>query len=217
MGAQADQVREDILNRVLSRTLRPGDRIDEQELRQRLSLSGTPIREALISLETAGVIDRRPRGGAHIAFLDLEQLMKMIEVLAETEGSVAFLAARRINPLQANRLKVTAQACLDFTANSGTAYFDLNLEFHRALIASAGNEYLEQAVYQTGNRLVAYLAERHALPGEAARSAQDHKDICTAVLDADGPRARDLMIRHVSFSTPIALDVMNAMKALDTP
>lgn len=214
MGAQANQVRQDILNRVLGRTLLPGDRIDEQDLRDKHGLSGTPIREALIALETAGVVQRRPRGGARIMSLDLEGLMKMIEVLAETEGSVAFLAARRVNAAQAAALKAAAGACVDFAATrppGAPDYYDLNLGFHRALIAAAGNEYMEQAVQATGNRLIAYLSARHNLPGEPLRSAQDHVAICDAVLDSDGDRARDLMIRHVSFSDRLALDVMNAM------
>ncbi|MDQ2092224.1 GntR family transcriptional regulator [Marimonas arenosa] len=219
MGAQADQVRHDILSRVLSRDLMPGDRIDEADLRDRLHLSGTPVREALISLEATGVIERRPRGGARIMSLDLEGLMKMIEVQAETEGAVAFRAARRITPDQATRLQAATRACLDFAPSprpGNDDYFDLNLAFHRALIDAAGNEFLEQAVFQTANRLVGYLAARHALPGEPGRSAQDHDAICRAVLDHDGDTARILMIAHVSFSDAMALDVINHVHARQT-
>lgn len=212
MGAQADQVREDILGRVQDRKLLPGDRVDEQELRQRLSLSATPVREALISLEASGVIERRPRDGARITSLCLEGLMKMVEVLAETEGSVAYLAARRINPAQAETMQKAAQACMDFAtgkAFENVEYFDLNLDFHRALIAAAGNEYMEQSVYNTGNRMIAYLAARHDLPGEHLSSAQEHLAICEAVLASDGDRARRLMIDHVTFGHAMALDVIN--------
>lgn len=215
MGAQAIQVRDDILGRVLARQLLPGDPIDESDLRRRLDLSGTPVREALIALEAAGVVERRPRSGARITALDLEGLMKMIEVLAEAEGAVAFRAARRINPAQAATLDRATRACARFAAGdaaAGTDYFDLNQAFHRALIEAAGNEYLEQAVYQTANRLIGYLGARHGLPGEAARSARDHAEISAAVRDADGDKARDLMIRHVSFSDTLALDVINALR-----
>jgi len=214
MGAQADQVRDDILGRVTARELLPGDRVDEADLRERLHLSGTPIREALISLEAVGVVERRPRDGARIAALDLEGLMKMIEALAEVEGAIAYRAARRINDLQARDLERAAQACMA-RANQPTPragdYYDLNLAFHQALIRAAGNEYLEQAVYHLANRLVGYLDARHRLPGEAVRSARDHLQICRAVLDADGDTARMLMIGHVSFTDSMALDVVNAM------
>jgi DNA-binding GntR family transcriptional regulator len=213
MGAQADQVRDDILNRVLARELMPGDHVDEADLRDRLALSGTPVREALISLEAVGVVQRRPRSGARVTSLDLENLMKMIEVLAEVEGAVAYRAARRINTAQARALQTASKACLAFQPSKEGAYYDLNLDFHRAMIAAAGNEYLERSVYHTGTRLIGYLAMRHELPGEPQRSAEDHAKICAAVLDHDGAAARDLMIAHVSFSDTIALDVINFVNA----
>lgn len=211
MGAQADQVRDDILQRVQARALLPGDRIDEVDLRERLMISGTPIREALIALEAVGVVERRPRDGARIAALDAEALMKMIEVLAEAEGALAYRAARRIGPIQAEQLSEAARACL---AASGPqpAYYDLNLAFHRCIMAAAGNEHLRAMALGAGNRLIGYLTARHALPGEQIRSARDHEAITAAILDAAGDRARDLMIAHVTFSDTMALDIINALR-----
>lgn len=214
MGHQANQVREDILDRVLTRSLLPGERVDEADLMRRLGLSGTPIREALISLEAVGVVERRPRDGARITTLDLEGLIKSVEVLAETEAAVAYRAARRINKTQAKDLEDRCRDCLDFakTPDRGQGdYYDLNIGFHRALIAAAANEYLEESVYLTSNRLIAYLAARHALPGEPERSAEEHSLIRDAVLDANGDLARDLMLKHIVFSDTLALDVFNAV------
>lgn len=217
MATQADQVRDDILERVLLRQLMPGDRIDEVELKNRLKLSGTPVREALISLEESRVIQRRPRGGARIAALDLEGLVKMIEVLAELEASGAFLAARRINTTQAKRLQSAADACSAFVQSpcpGGPSYFDLNLDFHRAVAEAAGNEYLTQSMFHVGNRLVAYLDARTRLPGQNQRSAEDHQNICRAILDAKGDEARRLMLEHVNFDGKQAIDIMNTLSRM---
>lgn len=215
MGAQADQVRDDILDRIFDRSLLPGEKIDEQELRDRHQLSGTPIREALISLEATGIIERRPRGGACLAALDLEGLMKMIEMLAEAEGAMAYLAARRVNKAQASVLQAAADNCVAYANGQNDLahrYYDLNLKFHAAVIDAAGNEHMKKNVYQTGTRLISYLSARHDRPGEELNSANGHMEICHAILSSDGDAARSLMIRHVSFSDQLALDVMNAMK-----
>lgn len=213
MGAQADQVREDVLARVQARLLMPGDRIDEADLRDRLQVSGTPIREALIALETVGVVERRPRDGARIAALDAKGLIEMIKVLAEAEGALAFRAARRINPAQAAALQQAALACDAAARNPGTVdYYDLNLAFHLSVMEAAGNDYLRQMALQAGHRLIGYLAARHILPGEVERSAHDHGAICAAILDATGDRARELMLAHVSFNDTMALDVINALR-----
>lgn len=217
MGSQADQVRNDILGRVLARQLLPGDLVDEADLRDRLALSATPIREALISLEAAKVVHRAPRGGARIGALDLEGLLKMIESLAEVEGAVAYRAAQRINAEQAEALKAAVRACrlaADAPQPSRPAYYDLNLVFHRAMIDAGGNEHLGEVLSQLGNRLVAYLSVRHDLPGEVQRSAADHARICEAVLAANGERARELMVAHVMFGGTVALDVLNRVKSM---
>jgi DNA-binding GntR family transcriptional regulator len=166
-------------------------------------------------LETSGVVERRPRDGARIAALDLEGVIKLVEVLAETEGTIAFLAARRINPGQAANLKRAAQACTDFAEGRGPQglnYYDLNLDFQTCLFAASGNEHMEQAVRLVANRLVAYLAARHALPNELQRSAKDHEEITQAILNGEAELARSLMVDHIIFSDRLAIDVMNAMR-----
>lgn len=215
MGLQADQVRKDILDRVMERRLLPGDAIDESDLRDRLGLSSTPIREAFIALEATGVVHRPPRGGARIAAFDLEGLVKAVETLAEIEGAVAFRAARRINAAQAKALQAAALACSAAAGDDGFAqsgYYNLNLRFHEAMIAASGNEALGGMLLQLGVRLIAYLSARHDLPGEMQRSAADHARICAAVLDGQADEARALMVAHVLFGDTMALDVLNRVK-----
>lgn len=214
MGVQADQVRNDIISRVKSRLLLPGDRIDEDELRGRLGLSGTPIREAILTLEAVGIVERRPRSGPRIASLDLEGMVKLVEVLAEVEGAVAYRAARRIAPAESESLRQALEACEAWVAGkapAGTQYYDLNLAFHTVLTVAAGNEFLAETMFGVGHRLIAYLNARHQLPGESIRSAREHRAIFEAVTTANGDRARQLMIAHVTMSDTLTLDVMNAV------
>ena len=214
MGSQTTQVYDDVIGRVLARELMPGDRINERDLQDRLELSTTPVREAIIALEATGIAQRKPRSGARITSLDLEGLIKLIEVHAEIEGSIASRAARRINTAQAKHLEQAVQACHGFNASDTprqVQYFDLNLSFHRCLTQAAGNEHLQAALHFTGNRLIGYLAARHALPQEPLRSAADHQNICQAVLDSNADKARDLMINHVVFDSNLALDIMNGL------
>ena len=216
MATQAGQVRDDIIKRVLARDLLPGDRIDEVDLRQRLELSGTPVREALIALEATGVIERRPRDGARIMALDLGGLLKMNEALAEAEGAIAFRPARRINAQQAKIVGERLADCLNY-ANAqdrpSTPYYDLDLAFHQALLQASGNEFMMETAFFLGNRMIGYLSARHELPNVAINSALEHQAIFKAILDSDGDLARSLMIDHVTFSDTVALDVMNALRA----
>jgi DNA-binding FadR family transcriptional regulator len=83
------------------------------------------------------------------------------------------------------------------------------------MIAAGGNETLGAILLQLGNRLVAYLAARHALPGEVGRSAADHARICDAVLGGHAEQARTLMLDHVLFGDTVALDVLNRVRSFE--
>lgn len=211
LGAQADQVRDDIIARIHARGLRPGQRIDEDEIRGRLGLSGTPIREAIIALEALGLVERRPRAGVYVKALDLAGVVQLLEAHAEAEGALAYRAARRANPAQVARLEAALAACERFpaSAENGPDYYDLNLAFHEALFACAGNAYLAQTALRSGTILLGYLHARHCLPGEPERSATEHRRIFQAVVAGNAADARRLMIDHVMMKDEQILDVMN--------
>ena len=215
MSNQTEQIREDILQRLAQRELMPGDLVDESDLKTRFSVSGTPIREALLMLEAEGIVERRRRGGPIITVLEYETLVKLVEVMAEIESTCAALACSRINSDQATTLMEAAQACLEF-ADSGRnpvrAYYQLNLKFHFAMHAAAGNEIMGEQAVGVGRRIFPYLAIRNELPGQQVISANEHLEIAKAILDGNADRARDLVINHDVFSNRIGLAVMHAIR-----
>ncbi len=89
---------ETIEDEIVTRQLPPGTRLDEVELAQRFAVSRTPIREALIQLASAGLVELRPRRGAIVAQISPQRLMEMFDVMAELEALCGRLAARRITP-----------------------------------------------------------------------------------------------------------------------
>ena len=97
MAGQSDTVINAILNDIESGKLNPGDSIGEPELADRLEVSRTPLREAMIQLETAGLITRLPRKGAVVFKPTLEEFLAILEVHAKLEGQAAGLAARRLS------------------------------------------------------------------------------------------------------------------------
>ena len=87
---------------------RPGDRLVESELAERLGVSRTPIREALQRLETQGVLARDGRS-LIVAALDHDQLGELYVVRAELEGLAARLAAQHAAPEEVRVLRELAR------------------------------------------------------------------------------------------------------------
>ena len=82
-----------ILSAIEDGTYRPGDRLVESELAERLGVSRTPVREALQRLETQAMLTRDGRS-LIVASLDHNQLAELYAVRTELEGLAARLAAR---------------------------------------------------------------------------------------------------------------------------
>src|SRR3972149_642027 len=80
---------------IVSRELRPGERIVQSELAEQFGVSRTPIREALHKLASDGLITLSPHKGASVADFSLSELEGIYSIRIAIEGCRAFLAAKR--------------------------------------------------------------------------------------------------------------------------
>jgi DNA-binding GntR family transcriptional regulator len=108
---RADALRDQLEQDIVTGTLRPGERLDEQGLAARFGVSRTPIREALMQLATAGLVTLRQRRGAFVASLSLKEIIERFEVMAALEGACGALAARRITDGERRELLEAHEAC----------------------------------------------------------------------------------------------------------
>jgi DNA-binding GntR family transcriptional regulator len=109
---RADALRDELEQDIVTGTLRPGERLDEQTLAARFGVSRTPIREALMQLASAGLIQLQPRRGAFVASLSLREVIERFEVMAALEGACGALAARRLTDEERARLLEAHEACI---------------------------------------------------------------------------------------------------------
>src|SRR5690554_6707136 len=101
---RSEYLRETIEERIATGEYGPGMRLDESELAEEFGVSRTPIREALIQLDSEGLVEMRPRRGAVVVEVSPQRLCEMFEVMAELEAMCARLAARRLTPADREQL-----------------------------------------------------------------------------------------------------------------
>lgn len=204
-----------ILDQIDTGRLHPGDLIEEASLIDAHKVSRTPVREALIQLETAGLIKRLPRKGAVLFKPTLHEFLAILEVHAKLEGQAAGLAARRLSSNFAERLEQIATACEDHAATLGDAqpdrYYQLNMAFHGTVAEAAGNPFLLDMIKTNARKLMAYYRARYRYKGAIADSARDHRAILTLILDRKSDAAEAAMARHVQFDQVTAMDLLAAL------
>jgi DNA-binding GntR family transcriptional regulator len=196
---RSDQLREAIEEEIAVGRLRPGSRVDEQELSERFSVSKTPIREALIQLASSGLVEIRRRKGATVCVLEAGRLCEMFDVMAELEATCARRAARRMSPEQEAALKDALAACRHAAAaGDPDAYFHVNEDFHRAIYAASQNEFLAEQALALHRRLRPYRRLQLRVRDRMASSLAEHEAIVAAMVAGDGELAAERIRGHVT-------------------
>ncbi|UYV38936.1 GntR family transcriptional regulator [Rhodobacteraceae bacterium D3-12] len=215
MAGQTDTLIEAIVAGIDTGHYAPGDTIEEQALIDAHDVSRTPVREAMIRLESMGLITRNPRKGATVFKPTLEEFLAILEVHAKLEGQAAALAARRLSKSHAAALEAATAACEAHAAAHGDAapdrYYQLNLDFHRAVAEAAGNPFLLEMIKTNARKLMAYYRARYHYAGVIATSAREHREIATLIAARKPAEAEAAMDAHVSFDHVTALDLLAAL------
>lgn len=215
MAGQTETIIAAVLGHIDAGTINPGDPIDEQALIDAYGVSRTPVREAMIQLETAGLITRHPRKGATVFRPTLEEFLAILEVHAKLEGQAAGLAARRLSKFHARALEEVTTACETHAATHGDGepdlYYQRNLDFHRVVAEAAGNAFLLDMIKTNARKLMAYYRARYHYAGVIGTSAREHREIATLIADRRAAEAEDAMARHVSFDHVTAMDLLAAL------
>lgn len=215
---RSDQLREAIEEEIAVGRLPPGSRIDEQELGERFGVSRTPIREALIQLASAGMVEIRRRKGATVSVLEPRRLYEMFDVMAELEATCARRAARRMTPEQQKRLTAALQSCRDAAAaGDPDAYFHVNEDFHRAIYAASQNEFLAEQAMTLHRRLRPYRRLQLRVRERMSNSLAEHEGIVAAIVAGDADLAAERIRGHVTVQGERFGDLVASLAQLPAP
>jgi GntR family transcriptional regulator of vanillate catabolism len=195
---------------ILAGEIRAGERMSELLLVERLGVSRTPIRAALLRLEQEGLLRALPGGGFVVNAFDERDIHAAIEIRGTLEGLAARLAAERTVP-QADLddlkhcLASLDELVLDsgVTVDSFSAYVELNEQFHRIVVELADSAVLARQIARAVSlpfaSASAFVMVQARLPEAEAMFtvAQDHHRCIVRAIEArEGQRAEALMREH---------------------
>jgi DNA-binding GntR family transcriptional regulator len=191
-----DKVAGEIRAAILSGHFKPGGRLIEDRLAEEFGVSRNPIREAIRTLASEGLIEVTARRGAVVASLSREEAEELLEVRATLEGANARLAARRRNPeVHAKLRTILDQGSAAILAGRIEELPALNDAFH-TLLAEAGQNRVMADLMRTMRDRSAPLFRGYGLDFARASWAE-HAGILRAVIDGDPELASLLAYRHV--------------------
>jgi DNA-binding FadR family transcriptional regulator len=201
------QVVDQIIELLTSRQLSPGDKLPtETELTDLLFVSRPVLREALSSLETMGIIQRKTREGTYFAnkigskpfsimlALSAGDIPSVMEARMALELGLVTMAAEKITDSQLTEL----EALLQSMATNQKNYQDIDREFHRTIAYSANNPILEGSIDPLLSMFDETLNQISLTDRDHAATLQEHQDILDALKKKDPIAAYTCMYHHLN-------------------
>ena len=194
-----DEVAAKLRDRIFAGDLAPGRFIDEPALCAELSISRTPLREALKVLTAEGLVRHEPRRGCFVSEITERDLDEIFPVIALLEGRCAFEAAHNATDADLaaleqlhDRLQRSAKA------KRITEYYETNFAIHEAIIVLANNRWLAQVIGDLRKIVkLARLQQLHA-PGRLEQSLSEHMAVYAALKARDAEGAEAAMRTHLT-------------------
>lgn len=180
------QIVKEIRQAILNRSLLPGERLVERVLAERLGTSLTATREALIQLESEGLITKRPNATTHVTQLsaaDVEQIYSIRRVL---ERYAFEEAARRATRESVEKLKALHKEAAEIAAaGNDAAYISADLRWHEAVWESTGNAHLSETLRRLVVPLFGFSAITTHHGFNLKDDAQTHVPLLEALMARD--------------------------------
>lgn len=194
------QAYEQILNLILSGVAQPGAMVTERRLAETLSMSRTPIRDALLMLEGEGLLIRQGSRGLQVKQMRIEDYMDALQIRQLLEPEAARLAAGRIPAAALDSLATDLKTLLGNPEDSEgkpdrSSVRDVDDRLHGGIGDAAGNPQLAQIIRTL--RRQTQIFDLRSMPERFAATCQEHLDIVMALRDGDGDAAARLMRLHL--------------------
>jgi DNA-binding GntR family transcriptional regulator len=203
-GGRAQAVHRALKRAILDQALTPGVKLPEDSIGERLGVSRTLVREALVRLSEEGLVELRPNRGAVVARPSLEEGHDLFITRLALERLVVETLSGRLSKGQEQELAAHIAAEETARAGNGSGSIRLAGEFHSLLASMTGNATLIRYVNELVARSSLILA-LYGRPHSSECAVSEHGEILATLLAGETSRAVHLMVHHLESITIRAL------------
>ena len=189
--------------------LRPNERINEVQLAREVSLSRSPVREALNRLATEGFLSFVPNRGFFFHSPDIDELVQIYETRAVLEKGAFALACTRASPAQVDELqRFWAEALVEYAKRDADGILMLDEAFHLQLAGLSANEALVRLLTALNARIRFVRRIQINRGSRHDGMIDDHGAILAALAERRVVRGQEILAAHISMSIENATDVL---------
>lgn len=198
---------------ILRGELKPGERLMEIQLANKLGVSRTPIREALRKLELEGLVNMVPRKGAEVADITEKSLRDVLEVRKALEELSVQLACEKITEEEIEELKRVAERFKDTLDDQDvTKIAEADVAFHDVIYTATDNQKLILLLNNLHEQMyryrVEYLKKEEAYPQLIA----EHEELIDNISKRNKEEATRIMCEHIDNQVATVINVIHTKK-----
>jgi DNA-binding GntR family transcriptional regulator len=177
----------------------PGELLNEIELSERFGVSRTPVREALLNLSAAGLVELESRRGAVVVGITLDTVFEAYEVLANSLGFASALAAERMSPRQRAELQdIVEEMSIATGQKVRERYIELDEALHEKILEGCGNVLLGYQIRRCKARIAAVRQSSMRSHKSVEHIVPEITRVVDAILARDAEASRAALIAHVA-------------------
>jgi DNA-binding GntR family transcriptional regulator len=223
-GLASEQAYNTIVDLILCRDLRPGERTSVNLLATRLRLGRTPIKEAITRLQAEGVLSVAGRSGTTVKTIGAAEAAQLFALRRTLEEFAADFAVRNVTKRQLARLrellKVMAATSVGKAAEDASAaarFVRANVAFHATLLGAAGNPFLDRLYgqLQLQAQIMSYLLHRGFDPAAAKKRQREHEGIVAALVAGNAGLLKQNLRNHAAGTEAVILRALEGSPSLE--
>lgn len=198
---------------ILRGELKPGERLMEIQLANKLGVSRTPIREAIRKLELEGLVLMIPRRGAEVAEITEKSLRDVLEVRKALEELSVELACDRVTEEDLKELEKAAEEFQRITKNGDvTEIAEADVHFHDIIYRAADNQRLTQLLNNLGEQMYRYRVEYLKNPEVYGQLMHEHEQIITHIRKHEKEEAVRITCEHIDNQVAAVSDLIRTKR-----
>ncbi|MBN3555838.1 GntR family transcriptional regulator [Fictibacillus nanhaiensis] len=203
-----------IKNAILNRQIAPGNQLFESAIAQKVNASRTPIRSAIMKLESEGLVNVIPNKGAFIVQPTIEEMVQAFEMRKTLEE----MAIRKgFSNLAADEVKQLKQLLNEMKSayknRSIVPYQEKNNEFHLIIAKASGNSYLIEFMKKILSQITTYMVLYDVFNGDSNNEELDileHEQMILYIENGEKEKVKNLLLQHLDHSlTKLQQDKLN--------
>jgi len=178
--------------------LKPGERLMEVQLAEKMGVSRTPVREAIRKLELEGLVVMAPRKGAHVADLSVKDIMDVLEVRSTLDGLASSLAASRITEDEIKEMLHLHNQFVSYVEKENhQGQIKKDVEFHDIIYRASRNDKLIQIANNLREQVQRFRVIYIKDYSSSKNLVREHRELCDAIISRNPELAMKVAQQHI--------------------